>query len=55
MISYSASSSVVASWAVGFAERDTDTAAAANGVTIVSNNIAVRVMADELRFIDTPT
>jgi hypothetical protein len=40
---------------VGFAESDTETAAAARGVTIVSNSIAVRITADELRFIGTPT
>ena len=54
MMSYSASSSVVASWAVGFAESDTETAAEASGDAIVSSSIAVRIAAEGVRSIVTP-
>ena len=55
MMSYSASSSVVASWAVGLAESDTETAAVASGDMIVNSSKAVSTEADGLRFIATPT
>ena len=54
MMSYSASSSVVASWAVGLAERATDTSAEAIGEAIEISRIATRTGVDLAWRIVTP-